>query len=268
MEQRENQTAFLRIDFDELSNLAHVGPRRASAFLKMGLHSCENPPDDFVLQGGIAYRFLPDKTPELVEHIKAEFSAWIVGSGLKELDHCFSLFLDKVWFATRVIRLHGATVPSHLRIGDNFADETNAARKLQRINTEIDSGVDLEAFDSLSLARNALTHGAGIVAARHTNRERALEIIWIAPELVVQDGDDEIVYRAEPADMHQVKSPDGAQIIIRFSRHSVIFQEGERIRLTAHNLAEICAFYQSTGSRILEKLRERIFAAGIKPDAA
>jgi len=256
-----NPTAFLRIDFDELSNLAHVGPRRASAFLKMGLHSCENPPQDFTLEGGIAYRFLPEKSPELVEHIKTEFSAWIVGSGLKELDHCFSLFLDKVWFTTRLIRLHGATVPSHLRIGDNFADETNAARKLQRVNTEIDGGVDLEAFESLSLARNALTHGAGVVAARHTNRERALDILWTAPELVVQDGDKEIVYRAEPADMHRVKSQLGAQLLLRFSRHSVTFQEGERISLTAHNLAEICAFYQSTGLRILEKLRARILAA-------
>ncbi len=263
-----NPTAVFRINFDELSNLAHVGPRRASAFLKMGLHSCEHPPQDFTLEGGIAYRFLPDNTPELVEHLKAEFSAWIVGSGLKELDHCFSLFLDRVWFATRMIRLHGATVPSHLRIGDNFADETNSARKLQRINAEIDSGVDLEAFESLSLARNALTHGAGVVAARHTNRDRALEILWIAPELVLQDGDSEVVYRAEPADMHRVRSPDGAQLLLRFSRHSVTFQQGERIGLSAHNLAEICAFYQATSSRILEKLRERILAAGIKPDAA
>ncbi|MEZ5995694.1 MAG: hypothetical protein R3C25_08055 [Hyphomonadaceae bacterium] len=264
----ENRTAFLRIDFNELSNLAHVGPRRACAFLKMGLHSCENPPEDFTLQGGIAYRFLPDNTPQLVDQIKTEFSAWIVGSGLKELDHCFSLFLDKVWFTTRIIRLHGATVPSHIRIGDNFADETNTARKLQRINTEIGGTVDLGAFESLSLARNALTHGAGIVAARHTNRERALEIIWVAPELVVQDGADEIVYRAEPADMHRVKSPDGAQVLLRFSRHSVTFQEGERIRLTTHNLAEICAFYQSAGSHILEKLKGRVLAAGIRPDAA
>lgn len=254
----------LKINFDRIVALGEVGPRRASAFLKLGLSALKSPPENLNLEGGVTYQFLKHPlSPEDAAEIHSEYESWIVSSALKELDHYFSLFLDRVWSTIELIDLHGMTVPSSYQLDGKFEGDTNVARKVGRVASALGLRLEEEQFTSLSRARNCLSHAAGRVRTRDLNKESCLEVSWLAPELVVFDGDDEIVYRAEPADMYQVKSEEGAQIALRFAIHRMSFPLGERVRLSPHNLAEVCSFYQITSSKVVEALKARIAAKNI-----
>ncbi len=261
----EPQRATLEINLQNTLEIAHVGVRRAAAFLKLGLLQAEQPvPDNLALDGGVTYGFWPNPIPpEVREAIRAEFRAWVTGAALKELDHYFSLFLDQVWFAIEVAELHGTTVSSSHQFDDGFAGMTNVAKKLDLVAAKLKMSVESPRFESLGRARNSLTHGAGQVRERDTNEPGKLVVRWIAPELVVVDGEKEIVYRAAPADMHQVQSPDGANVLVRFQEQSVTFIVGDKIRLEPHHLSEICFFYSTRASLVVEGLRELLVSRGI-----
>lgn len=238
----------VRLDLEQLTEIINVGVRRASAFLKLGTQIGNlEIPSDMTLAGGVAFAFWPrDLSREVRESIREEFRAWLIGSCLRELDQCLGIFLDRAWIILEWAELHGHRIPSSkvLEFDTRFINDTNVARKLATVAEKAKVEVATECHNSLSLARNSLTHGHGQVRHRDCNRSDSLEVMWISPEMVIKDGDEEFVMRSEVFDTYQVKSPTGATVGVRFVRHSKTFKVGERLDFSAHELAEICFFYK------------------------
>ena len=260
------------LDLDRKKQIVDVGIRRASAFLKIGLTAADaEPPTDFALAGGIAFRFFPTPVKsDVAREVRDEFSSWLIGSCLRELDQYFSLYLDALWELLELSEFHGAVVNSSevIALDQSFSGRTNVSTKLRDIAERIQTKVAADCFHSLSLARNALSHGAGRVRRRDTNVGSALEVRWIAPVIVIQDGDQETIIReAIPADGYKVRSPDGARLLARIEQHSEAFPLGSKIDLSAHNLAEICFFYSQQASLVLQGVSDHLLSKGILPKA-
>lgn len=270
MEDQPPITASISVNLADMFRIAQVGVWRASAFLKIGLHDLHaDHHADFDLSGGVQYRFWPSPLPrETAEAAVDEYRHWLIGSCLKELDQFFSLFLDRAWWVIEAASLHNQRVASDHMFDQKFAGTTNVATKIERVAAAVGFIPELECFHSLSLARNALTHGAGRVRNRDCNEENGLLLTWVAAAMVIKDGDREIVWRDRPADTYQVEDPGGAAVLLRFDRQYARFGLGEKIELSHENLAEICWFYQQQASLVHNQILEHLRQLGIVDNPA
>lgn len=229
-------------------NFAHVGIRRTAAFLKLAtLIERERVPADFTLGGAVAFALWPTPMPDdLRGQVYDEFSSWIVGACLREMESHFSIFLDNLWRVIELAGLHGKTIHSStiVKFDRKFPNNTNSGQKADEIAKLVGATIHSDALSSLSLARNALTHGIGRARKRDTNRENGvLEIKWRALDFGILDGEEERLFRETPIDMYTVKSEQGAKLFVRMTDRSISFPVGKRVTLSNHDLAEICRFY-------------------------
>jgi len=258
----------LKLDLRGTLEIANVGVRRAAAFLKIGDQIQElELPDDFAISGGVAYSFWPNPLPaETKETLRNEFQSWIIGSCLKELEQHFSLFLDRAWHEVGLADLHGSTKPSSFMIkpDEKFSGDTNSASKAEKFLAKTGIELDLECLQSLSKARNALAHGLGQVHERQVNTDNnSLQVSWIGTDLVLIDGEKEIIYSDKPVDTYQVKSEDGAPLEMRRKKRTKEFVLGERIQFSQHELAEICMFYSQQAAKVHNELVGYLKTKGI-----
>lgn len=114
----------VRVDIDQMKGLVDTAVRRASAFVRLGLDGLpERGRDDFNLDASLHYQFWPKEIDEQSRAaVREEFSAWLVGSCLRELDLFYGLFLDRVWFAIEASELHGREVPSDYVFDSKFPE--------------------------------------------------------------------------------------------------------------------------------------------------
>ena len=107
-------------------------------------------------------------------------------------------------------------------------------------------------LNSLSLARNALTHNAGWVRSpedcNSAGRDQ-LEVKWIALDLIAErDGAEEVLaelpFRVEAGDV----------VGIRFTERSLNVPAGTKIVLTHLHLAELCVFYSVIADEVVRGL--------------
>jgi hypothetical protein len=261
----------IKLDLDQLARIMDVGIRRASAFLKLGIQIADiDMPEDMSLTGGVSFNFWPKElSKEVKENIREEFRAWLIGSCLRELDQHLAIFLDRAWRIIELSELHGRRMQSSelIEFDKDFVDDTNTFRKFKALSDKIEIDLAEDCHNSLSLARNSLTHGLGRVRSRDCNRDGSLEVLWISPQMVIQDGDREIVIRTEVFDSYQVASLDGATISVHFVKHSKTFKLGDKIELSPHELAEICFFYKQQADVTRAGLFNYLKAKGLASDA-
>lgn len=263
MEDQPPITASISLNLADMLRIAQIGVWRASAFLKIGLHDLHaDHHADFDLSSVAKHQFWPSPLPrETAEAAVDEYRHWLIGSCLKDLDQYFSLFLDRAWWVLEAASLHNKPVASDYTFDRKFPNTTNVAAKLEKVAAKIGIEPALECFRSLSLARNALTHGAGIVRERDCNEENALQIIWVALNFVIKDGDREIP--VQDAAGYEIKGPGPAQVFLRYDRQYTRFALGEKIELSQENLAEICWFYQQLASLVHNQILEHLRQLGI-----
>ena len=261
----ELNRAALAINLQDALEIATVGVRRAHAFMAIGLKALEpGPLRSASLPMAFGFRFLPDPlSDEMSAKLTAEYSSWLVGSGLRELDQYFCHFLDRVWWITAVADLHGKAVASNHVIGGKFSQDTNVARKMakvvERIASEKSRG---DCFDAFSRARNALGHGAGQVRQRDVIDGRSLNLRWVCPEAIIrQNGVDETFGGDGPS--WEVTDPNGAEIFLKFVERTKEIPIGEKIEFSPHELSEICFFYYQQAIILIKALEEFLALKGI-----
>ncbi|HEV2364722.1 MAG TPA: hypothetical protein VGS12_11065 [Caulobacteraceae bacterium] len=256
----------LNLNLDHLQEVALVGVRRAASFLAVGLNSTKGKElPSLALSAQSMWRFLPDPAPEaLAQEVVREFRSWVIGNGLRELDAHFNRFLDAVWAAIQLGKLHGQRVAWTFTPDDISAD-TNAAKKFSKIMREV-GGDDSQAgrLWSLTNARNCLTHSAGIVGRRHTN-EGQMKILWIGLESRLRQGDNEVV-------IGPVIGPEGltapdpsmeAEIGVFVVEREKVFPIGQPVALEPHELHEICFYYSHLTGLVIAALIAFFTAAGV-----
>ncbi|MDR6530951.1 hypothetical protein J2800_001690 [Caulobacter rhizosphaerae] len=256
----------LNLDLKAALEIAAVGVRRAHAFMAIGLQATEGGPVKSArLPMTFSFQVLPDPLPdELAEKITEEYQAWLTGSGLRELDLYFSLFIDRLWWIADAAELAGQRVPWDHVIGGSFDKDTNVARKVSKVAERIGCQVSkVSYFDSLSRARNSLIHGSGQVRDRDA-LDGILLLRWMCPEVSMrQNGGEEIIRHDSPS--MEVTDPNGAEIIMRFAEREKPFALGEKIKILPHELSEICFFYQHQASVLIRSLEVFLRDRGMFP---
>lgn len=262
------QKAELKLDLAGALKFAHVGIRRAAAFLKLAsLIERDRVPVDFSLGGAVEFALWPRPMPDqLRNQVYDEFTAWIVGACLREIESHFSIFLDRLWRVVELANLHGQTIHSStvIKFDRKFPNNTNSGQKADELAKLVGATIHSDALASLSLARNALTHGIGRVRERDTNHEnRVLEVRWRALDFGILDGDEERLFREKPIDMYTVKSEEGAKLFVRMTDRSIRFLVGDQVKLSSHDLAEICRFYWDQAQMLHDGLVTFLKAKGL-----
>ena len=249
MSGEEPEIGNVTVDIDAMRELVNLAIRRVSAFVRFGLDDL-NARDggDFNLHASLAYSFWPETVSlESRNAAREEFRAWLIGSCLRELDLFYGIFLDNLWFAIEVGEAHGSKIPADHMFDQKFSRRTNVAAKQCEVADKLRITSHFSELNSLSLARNALAHHAGIVRQPFdcNNQTRdALVIRWVAFDMLVsRDGDERVVDRA-PFDTHSLPGKGPVHISLRFTQRELIVPAGKPIKLTHSQIAELCMFYK------------------------
>jgi hypothetical protein len=238
-----NPVQAIKIEPAALMELVTVAAKRVSAFLRLGLDELDARGNaDFNLSANLNYQFWPREiTQEQRTHTREEFRAWLTGSCLRELDLFYGVFLDRMWHVLEVLDLHGVTVGPDHKFDLKFAADPNAARKQQRVAQKLGIADHFAELNSLSLARNALSHHAGIVRPRDCNNTQrtVLEITWRAMDLVASRNGIEVVVESMPFDTHTLPGEGPTLFSIHFKPRTVAVPVGSKIALTHAQLARL-----------------------------
>ncbi len=264
----------VNIDINQMREMSALACRRASAFARLGLEGLDDRDGgDFNLTAVLTYQFWPNELkPEQKEATREEFRSWLVGSCIRELDLFHSLILDKVWFALEVLDLHGTKVRSDHVFDQKFSRNTNVANKQRLVSERLAIPDHFEALNSLSLARNALTHHAGHVrspADCNNDARDQLTVRWLALDIVVSRGGKDRVVEGFPFDVEALGLPgDGdAALGVKPTLRSLEIAAGQKIVFTNEKLAELCMFYKIIAEQTISGLIASMRAKGLVDDA-
>jgi hypothetical protein len=260
------QPIHVKINFLKIREPADIGIRRSSIFLGLATNAAAAvPPLSHVLDDRVQYRFVPNEvSPETAAHFREEFNCWVIGNALRELIDAFSLFLI------------GCRPVLHLMETKNFDQEelmkVEASIEARNISQQYDEvkkllGLDtsyLEMFETFRLARNCLAHRRGIVAAnRDVNTDHeTFKLRWCFIGMFLQtDGTEQLIDADNIGEGIHVEK--GGTIVARLAWKEKEFAVGSQIRLSRHDLAEICMGVQLAITHVMQKMREFGSAQGI-----
>lgn len=268
MSAEETIIGSIKIDIAGMRELVDLAARRASAFVRLGLDGLEDRGDgDFNLTASLVYRFWPEDIPEETRlAAREEYRAWLIGSCLRELDLFYGLFLDKLWFAIEVAELHGTMVRSDHVFDQKFSRKTNVAAKQREVASKLDVKDYYDELNSLSLARNALTHHAGVVRAPFDCNNEArdsLSLKWLAFDMLAGREGENIVVDHAPFDTHVLPGDGPVQISLRFTPREMLIPAWTAIHLTHPQIAEMCMFYKILCDRMINGYTALLHDRGI-----
>lgn len=238
------------IDLNRVYTEALAGIHRAYIFMRFGSYGLSiSDFEDTELPGKMQILVVPEPMSEVaLKDYTAQFKAWVVGNGLRELVETFSQFLDEIYLIGM-----GIAFP-HDRIRRmKLFHEASLRSKVQRLRDELQiEGIFARHFESFTAARNALTHGIGIVRQRDCTEGDELVITWRGIEnyFVAEDG---VRYRIgdEPSGVH-LREPIE---IVRPDREKR-WKVGERVQLSAYELTEICFMANYEAVDVTDSLRD------------
>lgn len=195
------------------------------------------------------------------DRIKAEgmYHQWVVGKAFTDLDAQLHHYLDECWMVLQYGQ-HGRVIPAGFE-PSSVATQTKSAEKMLKILEAANAPVDdVEFYRTLSNARNILVHRNGIVTADKAFHDSQAMVAWMAPRayFVSPDGTERMFEMLEPQ-----QSREGDRMILRVERIERRFEVGERLAFSAHEVAEICAFYLTNAPLVMLKVVEAISANGV-----
>lgn len=252
----EKPVVNVKIDLAAIAKLGHIGVRRAALFLGLGLNGINQPGfKDYELHklppgqnlAALPPDIIPRDAPDAaVERFKHEFATWITGCGLRDMLEHYGLMLDhihKYGLAVAQMRqfLDLLGNPEHLQF--EFARRLGMPDKHDRLAKRFQ--IDPEyAFnlDSFYYARNALTHGLGIVRANDVRPDGFLVLRWLAFEMHAHGTDSDTKIPA--AQVFGVSLPEARLFKVFTAQRELSYKIGDKIALTAQDLYEICLFMQ------------------------
>jgi hypothetical protein len=253
------------INLNAIIDQLNVGVRRATCFVTLGSQPIQGEFPLHALMGPRSHLQIFPAPPSAEEQalIQSEYIAWITGSALKELDTYLHLYLDGVWLGLQYAA-RGPVVPLDF-MPERIDRETNSAVKWRRVlETLGDQNPDVSHYRNLSNARNVLTHQAGLVTPEKAHHDGMLKVSWMAFRTRFV-GDDGTEYQWDE-DTGAVLAEVPTRLQSVFEENERFFAVGERVVLTAFEVAQICLFIQLSGgelfNRMVEKLREAGFQEG------
>jgi hypothetical protein len=262
-----SQPVHVQINFLQIREPADIGIRRASIFLGLATNAAATvPPLSHVLDDRVQYRFVTNEvSPETAAHFREEFTYWVMGNALRELVDAFSLFLIRCRPTLHLMETKN--------IDQNELIKVEASIEARNISQQYDEvkkllGLDpsyLEMFETFRLARNCLAHRRGIVAAkRDVNTDyETFKLRWCFIGMFVQtDGVERLIDADSIGEGIHVEK--GGTIVARLAWKEKEFPVGSQIRLSRHDLAEICLGVELATTHVMQKMHEFASAQGIR----
>lgn len=239
------------INFDKLKDFAHVGVRRATIFLGLGLNAAHR--EDFLdyelskvpreNKRGFPIQFFPDDLPpERVKYFKDEFARWVQDCCLCDLLEHHALTLDRIHLHALVVhkslgKLGSKDDPEKLH--NRFRYEgVPGKHKTLRERFAIDPK-NSATVDQLYEARNAMTHDFGVVLPKRgdVNGNFVLRL----PKFYFFGIGNETGKETPLADMIGVATTE--DIALRVEQRDATYKVGERIETTVEDLEDILHFF-------------------------
>ncbi len=254
-----------KIDFTKLKGVAELGVKRASVFMGLGTNAAMvSPPISHILSDNVQFHFVPsDPSDETKRHYLEEFESWTIGNCLRDLADNFSMFLTEAFFIYHVLQTMTYSEHEDLKAKRAF-EKLNVSAQYKRL--ALDLGLDPglgEMFETFRLARNCLSHRMGSVTAEDAP-DGKLRIRWcmIAASIVSEDGQSVLMDN----DTIGTEKSFGAQnASIRLGMHwkERAFPVGAVIRLSRHDLSEMCMGVTLVTEHVVQKLVEYTRAKGV-----
>lgn len=260
----------VQIDFRLVREPVDIGIRRASVFLGLATNvATADPPLSHVLDDRVQYRFVPNEVPPATSaHFKEEFTYWVVGNTLRELVETFSAFLVRCRTTLHIMETKKINRPELAKLAAAI-EEKNISQQYDEIR-EI-AGLDpvyAEMFETFRQARNCLAHRRGVVARRDVNTDdEHLKLRWCFMGGFIRNADG----TEQPIDNDTIGegilvASEGSTVVARLTWKEKKFAIGSQIKLTRHDLGEICLGVHIAASHTIGKMHEYALAHGI-PDA-
>lgn len=254
----------LILNLDAVLEKLDVGVRRAAAFVTVGSQPStgEFPVAAMLGNRGHFQIFPTQPTDADVENLRSEYTAWITGNALKELDTYVHLFLDALWEALQ-LGMQGPVIPAGF-IFEPIEQVTNSATKWKRVCEALgDINPDISHYRNLANARNVLTHQAGQVTAAKAFHDGRLKVSWLSMQTRFV-GEDGTTYEMDP-ETGRVMADVATRLVVTWGEEERFFNIGERVRLTTEEVGQICMFIQLTGRGLFDRMVGRLREAGLIP---
>lgn len=259
----------LTFDFAGMQGRAAIGVRRAAVFLGVAERFLEGDfPQSLSLGKNVIRQFVPDPyPPELLEQLRENWQAWIIGSALREVDQFLSLFLDEAYDLIQQAKIVSREQSPNFH-WKGIEKQTNVADKHKIVISACDefTGVHLEHYAciaSLSNARNCLAHDRGIITQKRVNHAGVLVVQWLSLRTIIRQGDREVDF--ETVEAPYATDPNGpdAYVALRNDLMRKEFALGELIRFTPDELATICLFYQTIIESVTSQVQKYCRKSGV-----
>jgi hypothetical protein len=261
----DNRTQ-ININLPNVLEVALLGVRRAAMFIGLGVNAAENPAViDYKIHGFKEINLLPDDLPNhIIEASKRDFRQWIIGNGLTELLHQYSLFLDELYVVglfVRNVRKSDDIILLRPRISA-FRSRTSIASKLRSIHNELGLESQFRVhFHGFVNARNALIHANGRVLSEHCNNEAKdrLDIAWPGFDVIVRDPTGE-----ETECRPDVIVQAGSELLLHILIRQRTFAIGEIIQFSPTDINEICYMVTRDARELVDGLTQTARTMGIR----
>lgn len=242
----------LNLNVDEAITLAtRTGDSRvtrAAMLMAYGWNcSVEARDADFHLDGFIQLINAPrDPPPAQMEAFRDDYRAWIIGNGFRELVAALESVLDFVHMviAHADARLKNKRARDANKECDRF-ERLGLALKFDHLRKRhgIDTGLS-DHFETLTLARNCLTHRGGIVTDKDCNADGGLRITWLGFDSAITEpaGREHVLTLDSkgPIDSSKFEGEGNPKLNLECVNRAALFKPGERVYIPPRTLQEIC----------------------------
>lgn len=256
----------VQVNWDELREISNVWIRRASVFMGIGANAARiQPPISHVLDDRAQFHFTTQTpTEKEAKLFVSEFDVWVVANGLRELVEGHSTFLDAVYGRVVLLKVGRIKFEELQKLERDF-ERKSVSEKRERVTEEL--GIDdpfADMFQSMNQCRNCLAHRNGVVGWKDVDANRQMDVRWRTLGFSV--GGERIDLNRGDREFHVKEGGELTGGPIDVSR---TFALGEQIRLTRHDLGEICMGFHMAGETILSAMAALAATKGLlpRPDA-
>jgi len=255
------------IDFTKIIEVASIAIRRSSIFMGLGVNAAESDNlRDYDLSAETKLRVVPQTNDqETLSTYKAEFRAWIIANGLRELHEGFTDFLERLHDACLTLGLSvGAFTPEqcdklHKSFHrDGFPDKFEMLRKRFRVGTEHEPSLL-----SINAARNCFTHRRGRVGQKDLTDGQALVLTWKSIDFYITPTGQEPIL-TDNICPSGLPTPDGGEIEARPVVRELKFLPNSYIEFTPRHLADLCFAASEAANQLAASAVEYARGLGVK----
>ncbi|OPY65908.1 MAG: hypothetical protein A4E63_02767 [Syntrophorhabdus sp. PtaU1.Bin050] len=255
------------INIDKIREIALLGIRRTAAFLGLGVNAARNKQfTHYHLSSLSSFQVIPDNLDDKsVAHMKEEFENWIISNGLRELIEGFGLFLDEIHRSCLLMATHKKlmTTDEANTYGPTFKRK-GVEGKLSALRTRFSVLSDKEKyFESINQARNCITHRRGIVGSEDLKGRERFCLTWLGFDIYAETPTGERHSLTPPLPKEGLPLKDGGNIVLHFVDRIVEYKLGDNIRISPHELGDICFLVNIATEEIVKSTFEYAKSIGV-----